>query len=105
MNRFEQTRKETEAAFAPKSESRPIFYEYNSDYRRIVVLGSPEYHEDKGFEIRTEYKGFAKEFIKTWSTHWGEKSAAIAWAKCYAENRNIICGNLTIVEKIGTQII
>jgi len=97
---FEQTRREIEAAYAPKSNARPIYYEYVSDYRRIVVLG-----KDYGFEIITEYKGFAKELNKTWSTHWGVKADAIAWAKCYSQNRNIICGGLTIIEKVGKQII
>lgn len=103
MNRkqqFNQTYMEIKACYAPASNGRPIFYEYVSDYRRIVVLGN-----NPGFEIRTEYKGFAKEFIKTWSTHWGDKSIAIAWAKYYAQNRNIVCGNLTIIEKVGRQII
>lgn len=100
MNRFWQTYQEIKASRAPESNARPIYYEYNSDYRRIVVLGN-----EPGFEIRTEYKGFAKEFNKTWSTHWGDKSIAIAWAKCYSENRYVVCGNLTIKERIGKQII
>lgn len=100
MTRFKQTELEIKAAYAPQSNARPIYFEYVSDYRRIVVLG-----EDSGFQIRTEYKGFAKEFCKTWSTYWGQKSDAIAWAKYYSQNRNIVCGNLTIIEKIGKQII
>jgi len=100
MTRFEQTYQEIKSAYLPVSNARPIYFEYVSDYRRIVVLG-----KESGFEIRTEYKGFAKEFCKTWSTHWGQKDHAIAWAKCYAANRNIVCGNLTITEKIGKQII
>lgn len=103
MNRsqqFKQTYQEILACYAPKSTARPIYYEYVSDYRRIVVLGN-----ENGFEIRTEYKGFAKEFCKTWSTFWGQKPDAIAWAKCYSQNRNIVCGNLTIIERVGKQII
>jgi len=97
---FEQTYQEIKTAYAPQGNARPIYYEYSSDYRRIVVLG-----KESGFEIRTEYKGMAKEYNKTWSTHWGVISDAIAWAKCYSENRRIICGSLTIIEKIGNKII
>ena len=99
-SRFDQTRKEIEAAYATQNNARRLYYEYNSKYRRIIVIG-----EGSGFVIETSYKGFAKEFNKEWSTRWGVKEHAIAWAKCYSENRNIRCGNLTIIEEIGKQII
>jgi hypothetical protein len=104
MNRFKQTEIEIKAAYSPIYTARPIFFEYSSQYRRIVVLGDTNY-PNGGFEIRIEYKGFAKEFNKTWSIRWKQKIDALAWAKCYAENREIICGNLTIKERIGSQLI
>ena len=97
--------KTIDSAYMPTTKGRPIFFEYVSDYRRIVVLGTVDYPKVKGFEIRTEYKGFAKEFNDTWSTHWGLKSDAIAWAKGYSENRSIMCGNITIKENTGKQTI
>ena len=100
MTRFEQTAFEIKTAYSTPSNARRIYYEYSSDYRRIVML-----ENGTGFEVRTEYKGFAKEFNKTWSTYWGTKEIAMAYAKCYSDNRYVVCGNLTIKEKQGTQII
>jgi hypothetical protein len=95
---FEITRKEIEAAYSNQNKAQRIYFEYVSKYRRIVVL-----EHGRGFEISVTYKGFAKEYNKPYSTYWGELPDAIGWAKAYVENRNIICGNLTIIEACGVQ--
>lgn len=104
MNRaqsFNATKQEIMTAYSHNTNtSRRIYYEYNSQYRRIVVL-----ENGSGFEICVSYKGVAKEYNKPWSTCWGVREDAIAWAKGYSENRNIICGILTIIEKRGNQLI
>ena len=104
MNRaisFKITNQEIMTAYSHNiSNARRIYYEYISQYRRIVVL-----ENGTGFEICVSYKDVAKEYNKTWSSCWGVKEDAIAWAKAYSENRNIVCGRLTIIEKIGRQLI
>ena len=104
MNRsesFKITNKEIITAYNHNSSyARRIYYEYVSQYRRIVVL-----ENGNGFEICVSYKDIAKEYIKSWSSCWGEIADAINWAKAYSENRNIVCGILTIVEKRGKQLI
>ena len=104
MNRsqlFNITRKEMLTAYSNEvSISRRIYYEYSSQYRRIVVL-----EHGTGFEIYVSYKGTAKNYNKSYSTFWGEKNDAIGWARVYSENRDIRCGILTIIEKMGKQII
>jgi hypothetical protein len=104
MNRsesFKVTSQEIMTAYSHNaSTSRRIYYEYNSKYRRIVVL-----ENGSGFEICVSYKDIAKEYNKPWSTCWGEKKDALGWAKVYSENRNVSCGILTIIEKTGKQLI
>jgi uncharacterized membrane protein len=104
MNRsqsFNATHKEILTAYSHDvSISRRIYYEYSSQYRRIVVL-----EHGSGFEIHVSYKDIAREYNKSYSTFWGEKNDAIGWAKIYSENRNIRCGILTIIEKRGKQLI
>jgi len=87
--------------------SRPLYYEYVSKYRRIIVTsetGKNCFNETvECFIIEVSYKGVG---LKTWSKTWCNKSDAIAWAKTYAENREInIGGRMTIKEAIGKQLI
>ncbi|WP_431129691.1 hypothetical protein [Flagellimonas flava] len=78
-----------------KGDAKPIYFEYLSKYRRIMVLG-----DSSGHIIEVSYKGVD---VPAWSKRYKEKEHAIAWAKQIAENRDICLGMLTICEPIGVQ--
>lgn len=86
--------------------SRPIYYEYVSKYRRILVTsetGKNCFGETvECFITEVSYKNCD---LKAWSKTWGDKQVAIGWAKVYAGNRDIVLGRLTIKEPIGKQLI
>lgn len=75
----------------------PIYFEYVSKYRRVVVVGV-----GAGFELRVTYKGIP---VPAWSKNYGYKGDALGWAKVQSENRDILFGCLTIKEPLGKRII
>ena len=63
--------------------SNRLYFEWVSQYRRIVVV-----EDGSGFEIRVTYKGLAAD-CKPWSTRWGVLSDAMGWAQFYADNKEV----------------
>jgi hypothetical protein len=76
-----------------------LFYEYVSEYRRVVMV-----LDGSTWELRVTYHGFAKE-LKGWFKTYGDKDVCAAWTKTQVANRDIRMGILTIKEAPGKVII
>lgn len=95
-----QEYKELQKLRSAVTSGQAILFEYVSAYRRVVVLQT-----GSAYQVRTTYKGLCRE-LKEWSTYWGDKAVATAWAETYAANREIILsGILTIKEAPGKRLI
>jgi hypothetical protein len=74
----------------------PIYFEYVSAYRRIVVV-----LDDSTWTIKCSFKGMAAD-LKPFEKTYGDKEVALAWAKAMAQNREVILSHtLTVREAKG----
>lgn len=94
-----QTWNELNAMKLPVS-GLPIYFEYVSKYRRVLVL-----KDGNTWMLRVCYKADAKN-IPSWGKTYGDKDVCFAWANTQVENRNIIVSTaFTIVEATGKILI
>lgn len=85
-----------DTVYYQRPSGNPIYFEYVSKYRRVLVVGV-----GRGFELRVSYKGLP---VKNWSKNYGVKEDAIAWAVVQSENREISFGCMTIKEPTGKRL-
>ena len=94
-----QTWNELKAAKSPVN-GLPIYFEYVSKYRRVLVL-----NDGNTWVLRVSYKADAKN-IPSWEKTYGDKSVCFAWANVQVENRNIVVSPaFTIIEAKGKTLI
>ena len=99
MNNIMQTYNELMNVKNPNN-GLPIYFEYVSKYRRILVV-----LDGSTWTIKVSFKGDARH-IKSFEKIYGDKSIAFAWAKQIASNRDIFMGSSFIVkEAIGQTLI
>lgn len=99
MNNIMQTYNELMNVKNPNN-GLPIYFEYVSKYRRILVV-----LDGSTWTIKVSFKGDARH-IKPFEKTYGDKSIAIAWAKQIASNRDILMGSsFTVKEAIGKTLI
>jgi len=78
----------------------PIYFEYTSKYRRVLVL-----KDANTWILKVSYKGSAKN-IPRWEKTFGDKETCFGWANVQVDNRNIIVSPaFTIVEAKGNILI
>lgn len=87
-------------AIRKPSSGLPIYFEYVSKYRRVLIV-----KDQNTWILRVSYKGTAAH-IKTWQKTYADQSVCKAWAMVQANNTEILISPmLTIREAIGKVII